>query len=134
GSRVSRRAVTVAWKALGPERLVLVTDAVAALGRPDGPVGLGSVAAVAGPTGVRTPDGTLTGSTLSMDRAVRNLMAFTGCSLGDAVACASTTPAALLADPSRGSLAPGCRGDVVVLDSSGSVVTTIVGGEVVWKS
>jgi N-acetylglucosamine-6-phosphate deacetylase len=71
---------------------------------------------------------------VSMDRAVRNLMAFTGCSLGDAVACASTTPAALLADPSRGSLAPGCRGDVVVLDSSGSVVTTIVGGEVVWKS
>jgi N-acetylglucosamine-6-phosphate deacetylase len=113
---------------------MLVTDAVAALGLPDGPVRLGSLAAVAGPSGVRAADGTLAGSTLSMDQAVRNLMAFTGCSLSDAVACASATPAGVLGDTSRGSLSPGCRGDVVVLDPSGRVTTTVVGGEVVWRS
>ncbi len=134
GIHVNPTAVAAAWRALGPEHFMLVTDAVAALGLPDGPVRLGSLAAVAGPSGVRAADGTLAGSTLSMDQAVRNLMAFTGCSLSDAVACASATPAGVLGDASRGSLSPGCRGDVVVLDPSGRVTTTVVGGEVVWRS
>jgi N-acetylglucosamine-6-phosphate deacetylase len=134
GIHVSPTAVAAAWRALGPGRLMLVTDAVAALGLPAGPVRLGSLAAMAGPDGVRTADGTLAGSTLSMDRAVRNLMAFTGCSIEEAVACASATPAAVLGDASRGALSPGCRGDVAVLDPGGDVVITVVGGEVVWRS
>jgi N-acetylglucosamine-6-phosphate deacetylase len=134
GIHVSPTAVAAAWRALGPDRFMLVTDAVAALGLPTGPVRLGSLAAIAGPDGVRAADGTLAGSTLSMDRAVRNLIAFTGCSLEEAVVCASATPAALLRDASRGVLSPGRRGDVVVLDSTGAVVSTVVGGEVVWRS
>ena len=134
GVHVAPTAVAAAWRALGPDRLMLVTDAVAALGLPAGPVQLGSVAAVAGPAGVRTADGTLAGSTLRMDQAVRNLMAFTGCSLADAVRCASSTPAVLLGDSSRGRLEPGRRGDVVVLSPDGFVVATVVAGEVVWKS
>jgi N-acetylglucosamine-6-phosphate deacetylase len=134
GVHVAPTAVAAAWKALAPDRLMLVTDAVAALGLPTGPVQLGSMAAVAGPAGVRLPDGTLAGSTLSMDRAVRNFMAFTGCSLAAAVRCASATPAALLGDSSRGRLEPGRRGDVVVLSPDGFVVATVVAGEVVWKS
>jgi N-acetylglucosamine-6-phosphate deacetylase len=134
GIHVAPTAVAAARKALGPDRLMLVTDAVAALGLPAGPLQLGSTAVVAGPSGVRTADGTLAGSTLSMDRAVRNLMAFTGCSLADAVRCASATPAALLGDASRGRLEPGRRGDVVVLSPQGFVVATVVAGEVVWKS
>jgi N-acetylglucosamine-6-phosphate deacetylase len=134
GVHVAPTAVAAAWKALGRDRLMLVTDAVAALGLPPGPVHLGEMAAVAGPAGVRTADGTLAGSTLSMDQAVRNLMAFTGCSLVDAARCASATPAALLGDSSRGRLEPGRRGDVVVLSPEGFVVATVVAGEVVWKS
>jgi N-acetylglucosamine-6-phosphate deacetylase len=136
GVHVAPTAVAAAWQALGPDRLMLVTDAIAALGLglPAGPVRLGSTVAVAGPSGVRTADGTLAGSTLSMDEAVRNLMAFTGCSLADAVRCASTTPAALLGDASRGRLEPGRRGDVVVLSPEGFVMATVVAGEVVWKS
>ena len=134
GIRVAPSAVTAAWRALGPDRLMLVTDAVAALGLPAGPVQLGSVAAISGPAGVRTTDGTLAGSTLSMDQAVRNLMAFTGCSLADAVRCASVTPAALLGDSARGRLEPGRRGDVVVLSPEGFVVATVVAGEVVWRA
>jgi N-acetylglucosamine-6-phosphate deacetylase len=134
GVHVAPTAVAAAGKALGPDRLMLVTDAVAALGLRPGPVQLGSIAAIAGLSGVRTAEGTLAGSTLSMDRAVRNLVAVTGCSLGEAVKCASTTPAALLGDSSRGRLEPGRRGDVVVLSPEGFVVATVVAGEVVWKS
>jgi N-acetylglucosamine-6-phosphate deacetylase len=134
GVHVAPTAVAAAWRALAPERLMLVTDAVAALGRPGGTVHLGDVVVEAGAAGVRTADGTLAGSALSMDQAVRNLMAFTGCSLAEAVRCASTTPAAVLGDASRGALEPGRRGDVVVLSPEGEVLTTVVGGEVVWKS
>jgi len=99
--------------------VALVTDAVGAEGGPDG---------------VRLPDGTLAGSNLTMDEAVRNLVAFTGCSLADAVVSASTTPAALLGDDSRGVVEAGRRGDLVILDAAAAVVATVVGGEVVWKS
>ena len=134
GIHVAPTAVATAWRALGPSGVMPLTDAVAALGLPDGPVPLGSVSAMAGPSGVRTADGTLAGSWLSMDRAVRNLMAFTDCSLTDAVTSASATPAALLGDRTRGALEPGRRGDVVVLSPSGVVRATVIGGEVVWRS
>ena len=83
--------------------------------------------------GVRLPDGTLAGSTLSMDAAVRNLLAFTGCSLTDAVTAATATPAAVLRDDSRGVLVAGRRGDLVAADTGdGHVVATVIGGEVAW--
>lgn len=88
-------AVDVAWRAAG-ERIVLVTDAV------DG--------------ADRLPDGTLAGSRLTLDQAVRNLVAFTGCSPAAAVAAASIRPARVLGVEPRG---------VVVLDDTLQVVTAI---------
>jgi N-acetylglucosamine-6-phosphate deacetylase len=100
-----------------------VTDAVSALGQPGGPT-----------NGVRLPDGTLAGSTLTMDAAVRNLRAFTGCSLGDAITTATATPAAVLLDDTRGELVVGRRGDLAVLTSGGDVLATVIAGEVAWRS
>ncbi len=121
GVHVHPLAVAAAWRALGPGWLALVTDAVSALG-PHGPA-----------DGVRLPDGTLAGSTLTMDAAVRNLRAFTGCSLGDAITTATATPAAVLRDVSRGELVVGRRGDLAVLTPAGDVLATIVAGEVAWR-
>jgi N-acetylglucosamine-6-phosphate deacetylase len=123
GVHVHPLAVAAAWRALGPGWLALVTDAVSALGQPDGPAG-----------GVRLPDGTLAGSTLTMDAAVRNLRAFTGCSLGDAVTTATATPAAVLRDDSRGELVAGRRGDLAVLTTAGEVVATVIAGAVAWRA
>ncbi|HKH04723.1 MAG TPA: amidohydrolase family protein [Acidimicrobiales bacterium] len=75
GLHVDPRVVRTAARALG-DRLTLVTDAVAALGLPRGPVTLGATPATSGPDGVRLPDGTLAGSTLALDQAIRNLVSY----------------------------------------------------------
>jgi len=75
-------AVEVFWKAKGPERAILITDAMSATGMPDGNYKLGEL-------DVRVKNGkciigedTLAGSTLTLDRAVRNFAEFTGADLG----------------------------------------------------
>ena len=126
GIHVDPVAVRLAWRALGPDRLNLVTDAV---GRRLGADGLD----VAGGE-VRNADGVLAGSVLTLDLAVRNLVACTGCSLSAAVATVTSTPADLLGLADRGRLVAGARADVTILDAVGRVVATIVGGEVAWRS
>jgi N-acetylglucosamine-6-phosphate deacetylase len=143
GIHVDPLAVCVAWRALGPARLMLVTDATAALGLGHGRRRLGDVDIDVSPAGVRTADGTLAGSDLALDQAVRNLVAFTGCTATEAVATVTTTPARLLGLDDRGELEAGRRADVTVLDEHLGVVATFVGGELVhlaadeawrWKS
>jgi N-acetylglucosamine-6-phosphate deacetylase len=73
------------------------------------------------------PDGTIAGSSLTMDRAVRNVAELVG--LERAVQAASTTPARILGADDRGELAPGRRADVVVLDDVLAVRQTWVGGQ-----
>jgi N-acetylglucosamine-6-phosphate deacetylase len=86
--------------------------------------------AFASSDGVRLADGTLAGSDLSLDRAIRNLVAFAGVSLAEAVASVTSAPAAVLRLTDRGVIAPGAVGDVVLLDPDGGVVATVVGGTV----
>ena len=132
GLHVDPAMVAVAWRALGPGRVFLVTDAIAALGLPGGPFRIGDTDVLVDETGVHTVDGVLAGSVLRMDAAVRNLVAFTGCSIDDAVAAASTTPARLLGRHDIGVIEPGAYGDVVLLDDTDHVVATVVGGLVVF--
>ncbi|MGI9028694.1 MAG: N-acetylglucosamine-6-phosphate deacetylase [Ilumatobacteraceae bacterium] len=128
GIHVDPVAVRMAWRALGPQRMNLITDAVAALGTTVRATAIGSVDVVAGPTGIRTAAGVLAGSDLSLDRALRNLVAYTACPVDEAVATVTSTPADLLGLADRGRLLPGHRGDVTVLDDDLRVVATIVGG------
>jgi N-acetylglucosamine-6-phosphate deacetylase len=118
GVHVAPEVVAVAQRALGP-RLTLVTDAVAAAGAPDAP------------DEARLADGTLAGSTLTMDQAVRNLVAFTGCRDESALSAASAAPAAVLGEASRGRLEHGRRADLVLLTRGLDVVATWVGGQLV---
>ncbi len=132
GHHVAPAVVALAARALGP-RLSLVTDAVAALGAPPGPLRLGDVTATVSPTDgtVRLPDGTLAGSTLSLDRAVRNLTDFAGIALRAAIDAVTATPAGLLGLTDRGVIAPGAVGDLVLLTPAGAVVATVIAGRVV---
>jgi N-acetylglucosamine-6-phosphate deacetylase len=133
GIHVDPAVVALAARALG-DRLTLVTDAVAALGAPAGPVRLASQWAEVGDGdgdgAVRLPDGTLAGSTLALDRAVRNLVAFTGVPLADALAAASTTPSATLGRDDRGTIAPGAVADLVLVEADGTLVATVAAGRV----
>ena len=81
---------------------------------------------------VRLADGTLAGSTLTLDRAVRNAQALAGLDLAAAVGAATAVPAAVLGLSDRGAIVDGGRGDLVVLDDAGEVVATVIGGRVAY--
>jgi N-acetylglucosamine-6-phosphate deacetylase len=132
GHHLDPLTVRLAWRALGPDRFLAVTDTTAALGMPDGPARLGDQEVIVTRGTVRLADGTLAGSAASLPRCLRTLVEITGCDLASAVASATSTPAALVDDQTRGHLRPGARGDITVLDATTlDVVATIVAGRVV---
>lgn len=108
--------------------LFCVTDSTAAAGMPDGEYRLGRHTVTKCLGGVRLSDGTLAGSTLTMDQALRNLV-----KLGLPLAEASRRTATLAADhlglAERGRLAPGAWADVVVLDAALQLQRVVVEGE-----
>jgi N-acetylglucosamine-6-phosphate deacetylase len=107
-------AIRVALRAI--PCLYCVTDSTAAAGMPDGQYKLGRHSVTKCLGGVRLADGTLAGSTLTMDQALRNLVNELGLDLPDASRRVSTHAADYLGATDRGRLAPGAWGDVVVLD------------------
>jgi N-acetylglucosamine-6-phosphate deacetylase len=132
GIHVDPTAVALAWRSLGPARLSLVSDASPALGAPYGRFRIGGFDVCHDETGVRTVDGVLAGSALALDQAVRNLMSFTECSLADALATVTTTPADLLGLADRGRIRPGARADLTILDRAGELHATVIAGETAW--
>ncbi len=128
GVHSHRGAVEVAWNALGT-RLALVTDAAPGRGLPPGPVTLGQTTGSVMPDGsIRTPDGTLAGSNLSMDQAVRNLVTWAECETHEALAAASSVPASAVGAHRKGAIEPGFDADLVLLDTDLNVTNTIVRG------
>ena len=108
-------------------RFCLVTDAVEAAGMPPGSYRLGDREVHVEAGAVRLADGTLAGSVLTMDAAVRNFVA-SGAELADAVHAASTAPARLLGRDDLGVLRPGVAANVAVLNDELQVERTVVSG------
>jgi N-acetylglucosamine-6-phosphate deacetylase len=108
-----------AAKVTGPDRAALVTDAMAAAGMPDGEYELGGQGVVVADRVARLArDGSIAGSTLTMDAALRQAV-HAGVSMVDAVRMAATTPARAIGVAGEvGALAPGLRADLVVLDDT----------------
>jgi N-acetylglucosamine-6-phosphate deacetylase len=130
GLHVDPAAVKLWWKAKGADRALLVTDAMAAAGMPDGPYRLGELDVRVENGRVLIGENTLAGSTLSLDRGVRNFMAFTGANLGQAVALATRNPARMTGfDGEVGALAAGRTADIAVLSPGNEVVETFLRGE-----
>jgi len=108
--------------------LYCVTDSTAAAGMPDGEYRLGRQTVTKCMGGVRLADGTLAGSTLTMDHAFRNLVDMIGLSLAEASARTSTHAADYLGLIGRGRLQAGSYADVVVLDRDLNVTDVFVEG------
>jgi N-acetylglucosamine-6-phosphate deacetylase len=134
GAHVHPGAVAVAWAAKGPDALVLVTDAVAATGVQQGTTGLrlGDQSLSMHGSVIRDNTGSLAGSALTLDLAVRNLVAFTGAKPAEALVAASATPARLIREPNRGGIRVGAAADLVMLDNALEVAATIVGGRLAF--
>jgi N-acetylglucosamine-6-phosphate deacetylase len=96
GLHVHPAMCALVHKAVGPDRLAIVTDAVAGLGMPPGTYRLAGRECVVDGESARLPDGGLAGSVLRMDRAVRNLAAFARISEADAALAATAVPERLL--------------------------------------
>jgi len=127
GVHVDPTIVKLAAKAKGADLTVLITDATAAAGMPDGRYRLGSIA-VDVHDGKCTYEGKLAGSTLTMDRAVRNLSSFAGWTLEQAVAAATRNPARTVRLSGKGALSPGTAADFAVISEGGQVLQTFAGG------
>jgi len=115
-----------AARTAGPERTVLVTDAMSAAGMPDGEYELGGqVVVVADRVARLARDGSIAGSTLTMDAAFRQAVG-AGLSISDVVRATSTTPATVLGlDGDRGTLEVGKRADIVTLSPSFEVTSVV---------
>jgi len=127
GIHVEPHVVKLFLRAKGRERAVLITDAISATGMPDGRYQLGPIE-VDVKDGKCTSGGSLAGSVLTMDRAVRNVTQFSDWSLRDAVRAATLNPALAAGLQGRGALVPGAAADFNVLSPTGEVRKTIVGG------
>jgi N-acetylglucosamine-6-phosphate deacetylase len=127
GVHLDPAIVKLIANAKGPELTVLITDATAATGMPDGRYHLGSLE-VEVKDGKCMKDGKLAGSVLTMDKAVRNLARFADWSLSQAVAAASRNPARVARLENKGVLAAGADADFVVLSPAGKVLRTFIGG------
>lgn len=126
GVHLAPETVQLAWRC-ARGRLAVVTDAVAAAGRGDGTYTLGQVDVTVAGGEVRRRDGTLAGSVLTMDAAVRNLVAL-GVAVHEAVGAATAVPARIAGRDEVGSLRVGGVADVVVLDDGLSVRRVLRGG------
>lgn len=134
GVHVHPAVVKALVKAKGVNRTILITDAIRAAGLGNGEYDLLEQTVTVKDRVVRIASGSLAGSVLTMDQAVRNAMDFCGIPFQEAILMASLAPATSLnLHAERGALKPGHRADVTIFDQDYSVETTIVGGKIIYQ-
>ncbi len=133
GIHLHPSVLKLAFDILGPERIVLITDGMQAMGLPDGQYVYNGVEYESKDGTARYKDGTLIGTALGLSELVKRFISFTGCGLDAAVKMVTANPAKVLGLAERkGSIAVGKDADLVLLDDDLSVHETIVGGKVVF--
>ena len=132
---VSVPAIKIFVKNKPHDKFTLITDAMRAKGIPDGLSELGGQQVFVKNGEARLADGTLAGSVLRMNVAIKNLVEKVGVSLTEAVDFASANPAKNLGlYDERGSIEVGKRADFAVMDKDFNILCTVVGGKVVYKA
>ncbi len=134
GVHLHQASVVLLIRALGTDRVVLITDAVAPAGLSTGSFRVGAEEGRLDAGRVALPDGTIAGSAATMDELVRNIVEWRIAGLAAAARMASAVPArALGLSGAKGSVAPGFDADLVAMDPDLTVEMTWVGGEAVYR-
>ncbi len=127
--------VRLIYRLKGWQRVVLVTDAMAGLGMAPGRYDLAGQAVIVDENSARLADsGTLAGSILTLNDALKNMVEFTGCPPHEAVNMATLNPARLLGlEDRKGRLEKDFDADIAVFGPDFEPLLTIIGGNVVFK-
>lgn len=134
GHHLHPAMVELAWKIKGGHRLVLVTDAMRAKCLGEGSFDLGGQQVLVKNGLATLANGTIAGSVLKLNQALKHFMTATGLSLDEALPLVSANPAKLLGRYAhKGSLAPGKDADLVVLNERYDVVATVCEGRIVYS-
>jgi N-acetylglucosamine-6-phosphate deacetylase len=132
GAHVAPEVVRIFSRAKGPMRMILATDATSATGMPDGQYALGDSQVQVRGGICRDNEGRLAGSTLTQDKALRNVLHWTSLKLEEALMGLTVNPALALSLEGRGRLEPGALADITLLDRNLEVERTFVGGKLVF--
>jgi N-acetylglucosamine-6-phosphate deacetylase len=131
GIHTQPEMVKLWWRAKGPKRSLLVTDAMSATGMPNGEYFLGGFA-VQVADGRAMANGVLAGSVLTQNQALENFLRFTGATVEEGLGLLTANPAAMTGlSGEAGTLTAGQPADMVIVDAKGHLVQSIVGGELV---
>ncbi len=134
GVHLHPATVGMLLRALGPQRIALVTDGVTPAGLAEGSFRLGGQEARLTGGRVLLPDGTIAGGAATMDQLVRNVVDWGFADLSAALCMASTAPARVLGlSAGKGQIAPGSDADLVALDGDLAVTHTWVGGKLLYS-
>ena len=133
GVHVHPAMMRMALAAKRPDRIMAITDGTSGSGLPKGSTATLGGYRITLRDAAYLDDGTIAGSTLTMDRAFTKLVSEVGLSLSDAATVCSTTPARALGLQGFGVIAPGAIADLVVLDRDLRVVQTWIAGTLAWE-
>lgn len=130
GVHISPPMVKLAYKNKGAANIILITDAMRAKGMEPGSYSLGGQEVHVDGDRAILSDGTLAGSIIKMNDAVRNMIDYTGCSFEEAVNMATINPAKQLGiDDRKGSLREGKDADFCIVNENMDVLETFVKGQ-----
>ncbi len=134
GVHVHPAAMRILIRCLGAERVVLITDAMQGAGLPDGTYTLLGHQVTVKNGKALLPDGTIAGSTATLDACMRNMVEMVGISFADSVRMASHNPAEVIGvDDHIGSLALGKIANIAVFDKNLKVKMTFINGNLVYE-
>ncbi len=131
GMHICPDMIRLAYRCLGRDKTVLITDSMEATGCADGEYAIAGQPVIVKDGKALTLDGALAGSTLDLWNGVKNLMKFADASLADAVLCATVNPSRMVGiDGEVGSIEAGKRADLLLVDDQLNLCTVIARGEI----